>query len=383
MDIHKGILDKYDYNNTSHIEYLQYKEYNNKVMFKKRYYYMYLIDIFDDNNIKIKNYNINNNNNDDDDNNDDNKLCYCDLIDKYIIDIYGNKKIYIDELYNIQINTYNAEIWLAEIKKLNIIISKTLLIKINKNDINKLIKYKKYLVNNNSNKNNINLLNNKYKCELHENINNIINKHYNIKYWFIKLGSVSPKDLYNGVGKYIKFNNSVDIINTIIYSNRTWNTLMNNIKNDNYLLLSEWIDIPSELEFRCFIYKDKLRAISQYGDNININNYNCIDKYNNNDKRINLYNDIIKFYNNIKFNIPYNDCIMDIIIIDDNKSNSLLKLGIFIIEFNCFGAETPAGSGLFNWISDSHILYNSEKPVLRLLSYDNDNIYNDIIDIQI
>ena len=127
---------------------------------------------------------------------------------------------------------------------------------------------------------------------------------------------------------------------------------------DQYLILSEWKNIPSEFEFRCFVYKNKLRAITQYGKEFETNVLFSSKK-----DYLKILEKIKTFYNSIKNHIPYDDCIMDVLVWDEKQKSN--NMGVFLIEFNCFGAETPAGSGLFNWIQDHHVLYQSDKPVLR------------------
>lgn len=339
MTENRGILEKYDYNTTSHIEYLWYKVKGNKIIFPWRYYEMYLIDYLEDRNIEVE---------------EKKGTCYCKILDNYLIDREGNKGCYIDELYQAQVYSFNAEKWYPEIEKLNIMVSKTFLFELSNEDF-----YDLEQSHNDSS----------FRGNLHTKLSNFLLQHPQIDFWFIKLGSVSPKDLFGGNGTCIKFNSSIQIIKALVESSRTWDTLQNGF--EKCLVLKQWIDLPTELEFRCFIYNDTLRAISQYGyDSMSHMGYGSqsLYQYQSYDNQQDLILRIQQFYNSIRQYIPYPDCIMDIIVLDSLKDSSFNNLGIFLIEFNCFGAESPAGSALFNWILDSHILYSSSSPVLRLFS---------------
>ena len=79
------------------------------------------------------------------------------------------------------------------------------------------------------------------------------------------------------------------------------------------LAIREWDNtLNHELEFRCFVYNDKLNAISQY-------NPHCYYfEYCHNEKFLSCIKlKIIQFWNEIKSNIPYNHYIIDIGIIMD------------------------------------------------------------------
>lgn len=128
------------------------------------------------------------------------------------------------------------------------------------------------------------------------------------------------------------------------------------IQNDpnTCVVLRKWVDIPKSMEFRCFIRKNKLRAISQY---------HCDEFF---PELVGKENHILQlihdFYKKNSWRILYEDATMDVAIIDDEK--------IFLIEFNQFGAETCCGSCLFNWDIDYQLLYHSEFPIIRIRDYE-------------
>lgn len=108
------------------------------------------------------------------------------------------------------------------------------------------------------------------------------------------------------------------------------------INRDIKLVVRPWIDLSKGVEFRCFIYEDKIRAISINDDKI------CdLDD-----------NEIItraqKLFKKIQYNIPCDDCIMDIWV--DNNFD-------LVIEFNSYGFWGIAGINAFDWIEDAALLY--------------------------
>ena len=175
-----------------------------------------------------------------------------------------------------------------------------------------------------------------------------------IKFWFVKLNSVAPKDSAIS-GKQLKFNNAHDILKRLIECPRT-NGFIRDDPNVS-VVLREWQDIPEFLEFRCFIRKKKLRAISQY---------QCYEYFQEIHKRKEeLKCAIVKIFNSIRKRIPYEDTTMDIVVLNTNK--------IVIIEFNQFGAETACGACLYNWDLDYQILYHSKSPDMRIIETPSEN----------
>jgi len=146
---------------------------------------------------------------------------------------------------------------------------------------------------------------------------------------FIKLDSVSCKDVSKGI-----FNNAEEVYETFKKSNRVLNTLTQIplIKRSHYLFVREVdANINDSIEVRCFIYLSKLVAVSS-----------CT--------KLNEFQKgkLECFVSNIIKDIPYKDSVIDLAIHNDN---------LILIEVNNFGADSPAGAGLFNWKEDYFILY--------------------------
>lgn len=107
-------------------------------------------------------------------------------------------------------------------------------------------------------------------------------------------------------------------------------------------VVRDWIDMKDGSEWRCFVFEDKLKAIS-------LNDFSDPE----------LSHQEIKhraqlLLNKVKFNLPCVDCVMDIWLHSSDSDRDL------VIEFNSYGFWGNAGLSLFDWIEDGMILYNPE-----------------------
>jgi hypothetical protein len=161
--------------------------------------------------------------------------------------------------------------------------------------------------------------------------------------YFIKVNNVSLKYGMHGVGPYYDLKS---IIESIVSSILGHTPIKDNTgKLDIYII--PWSDIDTKNEFRVFVYKNKITAISQQHlySKFHLNNQNEIVE------KIDL---IVKYHfehiiNKITWTTNYT---YDFAIID-----SMLP---YFIEMNSFGKEYAAGSALFHWILDEKILYNMD-----------------------
>ena len=115
--------------------------------------------------------------------------------------------------------------------------------------------------------------------------------------------------------------------------------------------------IRDDLEFRCFIYNKKLRAISQY------NHYCYFKELGDNELFVDAIKEKIEkyFYENIVDKVPYFDYVIDIgiIVINKDKDESNFELECIVIELNPYATST--GAGLYNWGNDEKQLkYGTE-----------------------
>jgi hypothetical protein len=148
---------------------------------------------------------------------------------------------------------------------------------------------------------------------------------------FIKLDTISCKDTnHSGI-----FYNIEEVYNTFKESSRIINTLNNKpLSKHNYLFVREH-DFNLSQEYRCFIRKLRLTAVSS---NIEVKDRNKLE---------NFINQIIEY-------LPFNDAVIDI----------KLEPEPMLIEINNFGADSPAGAGKFNWKEDYFILYGGMDEVV-------------------
>jgi hypothetical protein len=148
---------------------------------------------------------------------------------------------------------------------------------------------------------------------------------------FIKLDTLSCKDTsHSGI-----FYNVEEVYNTFKESSRIINTLNNKtLSKYNYLFIRE-PDFNLSHEYRCFIRKLRLTAVSS---DVEVKDRNKLE---------NFINQIIEY-------LPFNDAVIDI----------KLEPEPMLIEINNFGADSPAGAGKFNWKEDYFILYGGMDEVV-------------------
>jgi hypothetical protein len=171
---------------------------------------------------------------------------------------------------------------------------------------------------------------------------------------FFRFNAVSPKD---GLPEYPIWN-AEQVIEKIVTSKRAWNCLLDN-ENTIYFVKydSQW-DIKRE--FRVFIYKKKVTAISQY----HIMTKSMLSGKSNNDAKM-LAESIRKYLEdgiipNVCGTINTDNLVCDIYV----NFDASLK----IIEFNSFGYWLASGSALFHWLDDKKKLYNTDgKIYLRFI----------------
>lgn len=193
-----------------------------------------------------------------------------------------------------------------------------------------------------------------------EDKNDLISKYSDIKYlfsnnkYFVRTDSVSLKYGMHGVGPYTSFNDIIESLCTCAKNHTPLCAETSTIK----IYLMKWININHMNEFRVFVYKNKITAISQQYIYCKNNTYEI------NKNLISVHIDIIcKYYDNvIKKKIDHMDSYTyDFAILEDNKP--------YLIEFNSFGKEYASGSALFHWIIDEQKLYNENNKIYFRYTY--------------
>ena len=119
------------------------------------------------------------------------------------------------------------------------------------------------------------------------------------------------------------------------------------------LYLIPWTTIHKFKEFRVFVYKNQITAISQqhlYESN------DLLSGLEDDDKKllINSWIDVITSYfdSHVKHRVTFlSNYVYDFAILDDKP---------YFIEINPFGKEYSSGSSLFHWLIDEKKLYNTD-----------------------
>jgi hypothetical protein len=166
--------------------------------------------------------------------------------------------------------------------------------------------------------------------------------------YFIRTDNVSLKEGKNGIGPYKDFKSIIESIVTC----RLGHTPLYEDSTCISLYLIKFQENLNRLqEFRVFVHKNKITAISQqslYDSNTILEPLNETEKI----KLIHKWIIIITSYfeNEVKKRFTHIDSyVMDFAILDDDTP--------YFIELNSFGKEYASGSALFGWIQDYSILY--------------------------
>ena len=110
------------------------------------------------------------------------------------------------------------------------------------------------------------------------------------------------------------------------------------IKTANYMVFRNWMKYEIQNEFRCFIYKKKLVAISQYDYFLPLPNPEYAEQF---------LKIIEFFFLQVSHLIPFVNVVMDVAI--ENGE-------VYFIEFNPFGNNSDTDAGLYDWVKDQSIL---------------------------
>jgi len=319
-------FDQIDINSCLHKEYSPYKIINGVLFYPRRYYELYLEKLFNDHQIDIE------------------RTGTVPLDEEgFLINSNQEKTpINLDAIEYEQRKVFHVDQWYPEFDNTNITFG-CFIIDLKEKERNLLASRK---------------IDDEGLFSLKAKIRNVMIANKEIKWWFVRLNSVSPKDK-NKSGKQHKYNSPHRILKRLIESDRTYYFIAND--DEAKIVLRPWYDFPEKMEFRCFVHKKKLRAISQYSC------YTYYPEFQDKLVQEGIRSRIIKFYSSIKEYIPYIDCVMDVVIWDETPLSSFKNQNIYVIEFNEFGAETPCGSGLYNWIIDYDQLYNAKHPTIRFV----------------
>ena len=156
---------------------------------------------------------------------------------------------------------------------------------------------------------------------------------------FIRCENVSLKYGVNGCGPY---SNLKQVVESIV-STTPGHTPLYDDTEEIKLYMLPWLNLNPSKEFRIFVYKGNITAISQQ------NLYNVYEEL---QEFIKAYVAIIivHFNSEVKCKIKQDSYVYDFTILENNKP--------YFIELNSFGKGYASGSALFHWLIDEEILYN-------------------------
>lgn len=207
------------------------------------------------------------------------------------------------------------------------------------------------------NMNNLCLIKNEIPELYKEDFETMIKKYeYVDKYLKINGGHFIRTD--NVCLKYSKYGNipydNIRMIFESILTCSIGHSPLYNTTNELHIYLIPWIKINKSKEFRVFVYKNKITAISQqymYQSNEILKMKTKDEKNDIINKWINI---ICIFFNKFIKNkfVSIENYIYDFCILDNDLP--------YFIEINPFGREYSSGSALFHWINDNDKIYNTE-----------------------
>jgi len=144
--------------------------------------------------------------------------------------------------------------------------------------------------------------------------------------------------------KYMKVTNGEEALNLLVLSDRVTEDLEKSLEYGETfftakLVLREWIDeVPNhpEMEFRGFVHKNQLNALTQYFSFVRFPNLVA--------NKTEVLARIIEFFESVKRLITHESYVIDFFVLDTK---------VVIIELNPF--HNGAGAGLFSWKTDRNL----------------------------
>lgn len=183
-------------------------------------------------------------------------------------------------------------------------------------------------------------------------------KYFDGSKYFVRCNSVSLKYGQHGAGPYTTFEQIIESLVTCIEThtpidNKSRGTGTDKGKEPLTLYLLPWKTFDVYKEYRIFVYKNNITAISQQNLHA-VNEFLATEEEEGRKKMIEKHVQIVQesFQKTIKKKIVHtcNYC-MDAVILEDGT--------LYFIEINSFGKEYAAGSALFHWLLDEDKLYGS------------------------
>ena len=166
--------------------------------------------------------------------------------------------------------------------------------------------------------------------------------------WFVKTGCTSGKN----ESALQPLKNGDEIVDRLLEIREFQHRDFAIVDKDTYIIIRPWNDkINARNEFRLFVVNRKITGASPQ---------KWAQCHNYTEDELDIVENSILNADLLRFS-PYDTFVADVYIDFDTKICHL-------IEFNCFGDHSGAGSSLFNWRTDRDILYGLTQPELRFLS---------------
>ena len=187
-----------------------------------------------------------------------------------------------------------------------------------------------------------------------------IKKYFDGSKYFVRCNSVSLKYGQHGAGPYTTFEQIIESLVTCIETHTPIDNKdkCSKSKEPLSLYLLPWKKFDRYKEYRIFVYKNKITAISQ--QNLHAVN-EFLSAFPEDKDLMNIVGKHVQiiwesFQKTIIKKITHtsNYC-MDAVILEDDS--------LYFIEINSFGKEYAAGSALFHWLIDEDKLYCSDSNV--------------------
>lgn len=152
--------------------------------------------------------------------------------------------------------------------------------------------------------------------------------------------------LFNAVARFMQVETPEDAMGLLLDSERIYTDLLRALEQDHSLwnmnlIVREYMAFDVSMEFRGFVCKKVLTALSQYNDMCYYTTLKSKEQW--------IVDKIFNFFLTVRDLIPYDAYIIDFVIMENS---------VRIIELNPFGKYT--GASLFNWDVDRYLLQGGQ-----------------------
>ena len=171
--------------------------------------------------------------------------------------------------------------------------------------------------------------------------------------WFVRTDLVSLKEGVHGIGPYDDFKK---VLESMISTSAGHGCFRSTHTSCNIYFM-KWIDIDADLEFRVFVYNNRVTALSsQHLYSINDTLKGMTD-----DGIKSIVKQVLRYFDEVvKHRMEYmGSYTMDLAFTKEKQP--------YFIEPNSFGKYYAAGSGLYHWIYDHDTLHETDSIEVRFV----------------